>query len=203
VRPIVLLAAAGTALALVCVTGFLTTRHASAAALAPAAGCGVERWPVKTLADPDAPHVHLTPKPTTIARLRRLTVIIGIEGTRGLGTERTTFRVHALLLEFKFEVDDDIHLVIADPHTGGTMIAELPDPICTHGALRGTRTRMQKARVALVTSCGFPPNGSYRAIHGTATIDGVGFFDRIHGQAGVAPNGIELHPVLRFSGRCT
>jgi hypothetical protein len=25
---------------------------------------------------------------------------------------------------------------------------------------------------------------------------GVGFFDRIHGQTGVAPNGIELHPVL-------
>ncbi|MSQ21739.1 MAG: DUF3761 domain-containing protein [Dehalococcoidia bacterium] len=25
---------------------------------------------------------------------------------------------------------------------------------------------------------------------------GVGFFDLIHGQRGVAPNGIELHPVL-------
>jgi hypothetical protein len=28
------------------------------------------------------------------------------------------------------------------------------------------------------------------------TVTGVGFFDRIHGQTGVAPNGIELHPVL-------
>jgi len=27
-------------------------------------------------------------------------------------------------------------------------------------------------------------------------ITGVGFFDYIHGQRGVAPNGIELHPVL-------
>jgi len=27
-------------------------------------------------------------------------------------------------------------------------------------------------------------------------ITGVGFFDYIHGQHGVAPNGIELHPVL-------
>jgi hypothetical protein len=27
-------------------------------------------------------------------------------------------------------------------------------------------------------------------------VTGVGFFDRIHGQTGVAPNGIELHPVL-------
>ena len=27
-------------------------------------------------------------------------------------------------------------------------------------------------------------------------ITGVGFFDYLHGQRGVAPNGIELHPVL-------
>jgi hypothetical protein len=27
-------------------------------------------------------------------------------------------------------------------------------------------------------------------------VTGIGFFDFIHGQAGVAPNGIELHPVL-------
>jgi hypothetical protein len=30
----------------------------------------------------------------------------------------------------------------------------------------------------------------------------VGFWDEIHGQTGVAPNGIELHPVLRFEGAC-
>jgi hypothetical protein len=30
-------------------------------------------------------------------------------------------------------------------------------------------------------------------------ITGVGFFDFIHGQTGVAPNGIELHPVLSIS----
>lgn len=28
------------------------------------------------------------------------------------------------------------------------------------------------------------------------TITGVGFFDRNHGQEGVASNGIELHPIL-------
>lgn len=27
-------------------------------------------------------------------------------------------------------------------------------------------------------------------------LKGVGFFDRVHGQTGVAPNGIELHPLL-------
>jgi hypothetical protein len=28
---------------------------------------------------------------------------------------------------------------------------------------------------------------------------GVAFFDFLHGQTGVAPNGIELHPVLDFA----
>ena len=28
------------------------------------------------------------------------------------------------------------------------------------------------------------------------TVTGIAFFDPLHGQEGVAPNGIELHPVL-------
>lgn len=31
-------------------------------------------------------------------------------------------------------------------------------------------------------------------------VSGVGFFDELHGQTGVAPNGIELHPVLSIQG---
>lgn len=37
---------------------------------------------------------------------------------------------------------------------------------------------------------------------GKVVIEGVGFWDEIHGQTGVAPNWIELHPVLGFSGTC-
>ena len=37
----------------------------------------------------------------------------------------------------------------------------------------------------------------------SVTITCVGFWDILHGQIGVAPNGIELHPVLRFIGTCT
>ena len=32
----------------------------------------------------------------------------------------------------------------------------------------------------------------------TLVVTGVGFFDFLHGQTGAAPNGIELHPVLRI-----
>jgi hypothetical protein len=31
-----------------------------------------------------------------------------------------------------------------------------------------------------------------------ARVTGVGFFDRMHGQTGVAPNVIELHPILKI-----
>ncbi len=31
-----------------------------------------------------------------------------------------------------------------------------------------------------------------------ARVSGVAFFDFLHGQTGVAPNGIELRPVLGF-----
>jgi hypothetical protein len=48
-----------------------------------------------------------------------------------------------------------------------------------------------------------PSASSFSFLRGSATITGVGFFDLLHGQTGVAPNGIELHPVLGFSrARC-
>jgi hypothetical protein len=42
----------------------------------------------------------------------------------------------------------------------------------------------------------FKTKRGFKRAHATVKIVGVGFFDKIHGQRGVAPNGIELHPVL-------
>ena len=58
---------------------------------------------------------------------------------------------------------------------------------------------MRRARSAFIAACGAPTR-SFKRLQGTATITGVAFFDQIHGQTGVAPNGIELHPVVGFSG---
>jgi hypothetical protein len=163
-------------------------------------GCGVERWSVKTLADPAGRRLTLSPKATTIRALRRATVPGYLGLRRGRGVERTTFRVHAKLVEMKLEDDSDIHLVIADPsRTGAAMIAELPAKSCTAGATPIARTKMNRARTALIAACG-APSQSFRKLSGTATISGVGFFDQIHGQTGVAPNGIELHAVVGISG---
>jgi hypothetical protein len=163
-------------------------------------GCGVERWAVKTLADPSARRVSLFPRPTTIRALRKKQVP-GYLGLRRLrGVERTTYRVRASLVEMKLEDDSDIHLVIADPsNSRATMIAEFPAASCTAGASRTARRKMRRARKALVAACG-SPSRSFKRLDGNATMSGVGFFDQIHGQTGVAPNGIELHPVVSFTG---
>ena len=62
---------------------------------------------------------------------------------------------------------------------------------------------METAKQALINACGTPGTSSFTQLHGTATITGVGFFDFKHGQTGVAPNAIELHPVVGFSGACS
>lgn len=164
------------------------------------ATCGVERWAVKTLQDPAARRVDLHPRPTTVGALRRLRAPASLPDSRLGGAERHTYRIVVRLVAAKFEGDSDIHLVVADPHTGGTMIVELPALGCTKHATPAARKLMERARAALLRACG-DPGSNFAELRGTATIVGVGFFDFLHGQRGVAPNGIELHPVLAFSAR--
>ena len=58
---------------------------------------------------------------------------------------------------------------------------------------------MASARSGLIKACGQPSFSHFTNLSGRATVTGVGFFDIPHGQTGVAPNAIELHPVLKFS----
>jgi hypothetical protein len=90
-------------------------------------------------------------------------------------------------------------LVIADPaQPKVTMIAELPADGCTKGAPPALRRQMSAARAAFAKACGTPSKSRFTALGGTGVLTGVGFVDEIHGQRGVAPNGIELHPLLSF-----
>lgn len=166
------------------------------------AACGTEAWSVKTLSDPAAQLVDLRPRLTTVTALRTLRAPGNI-GTRMPGAEMRTWRVRVRLLWQKLEDDSDVHLVVADPRTGQTMIAELPSPDCV-GAAGAPASAMAAARSALARACGAATT-SFTPLSGTATLDGVAFFDFPHGQRGAAPNEVELHPVLRFavaSGGC-
>jgi hypothetical protein len=167
--------------------------------------CGHERWAVKTLSDPSAGQVNFTPQDTSIGRLRSKPDPHTTSSTPRLdGVEKTTYRVKARLLEFKREDDHDIHLVISVPSARSkTMIVEFPDTSCNGANASTKKAQMGSARSAVIAACGQPPSPSSDFAHlsGTATITGVGFFDVKHGtpQTGVAPNNIELHPVLKFA----
>lgn len=168
----------------------------------PSATCGSDRWVVKTLADPAASKIDFTSvKPRTVEDLRHLKVPKNLKATsaRRIGAERTVFSVKGLLMSMKREDDSDIHLVITDPKFGGSMIVEFPAGACTTPATPAAQAAMTQARADLAGACGGEPGVKTVTLTGLATITGVGFFDLIHGQAGVAPNGIEVHPALSFT----
>jgi hypothetical protein len=58
---------------------------------------------------------------------------------------------------------------------------------------------MASARTALIAACGQASSSRFTKLSGRATVTGVGFFDIPHGQTGIAPNAIDLQPVLKFS----
>jgi hypothetical protein len=142
--------------------------------------CGVERWKVKTLQD--RPSL-LAVQTTTIARVIGEPKPSPLPGTRA-PFERHQFRITAQVTKVISEDDGDKHLVLRDP-AGNTMIAEAPTSDCNSGATAYRRNQMAEARAAVKVCT-------------KAEITGVAFFDFFHNQTGVAPNEIELHPILTF-----
>jgi hypothetical protein len=151
-------------------TGHATTSYA----------CGVDRWNVKTLQD--RPHL-LPNRLTTIKYLVKRPAPSYLPSTR-LPFERHIFTVTARVTFLREEADSDYHLILQ--HRGRTMIAEAPASYCDRRAKLRYRIEMATAR-RKARSCS------------RARVTGVAFFDFDHGQTGVAPNAIELHPILRFA----
>jgi len=187
------------------------TLSSAGRAVVGAQACGNDRWDVKTLSDTGAKDVAHKAMTTTVDDLIATTEPEHVPGDlprqHDFGdVEFTTYRVTAHLDGWKISSDDsDIHLVILDPDSRESMIVEFPNPACIPaGASDTDRTRMEKARAAIVEVCSSVKlSTTFRRLLGTATITGVGFFDKKHHQTGLADNGIELHPALTFkSSNC-
>jgi hypothetical protein len=170
--------------------------------------CGTERWAIKTLSDSGASRVDTAKTAATVGQLRALRVPASVPRRRGkpqlppadrvAPVELTTYRVDAVLLGWKLESDEDFHLVIASPSNHAqTMIAEVPSPMCPEICRTGDAALFAALRQKLIAQLGQPKTRFVRLPRALPiTITGVGFFDFAHGQTGVAPNAIELHPVL-------
>lgn len=158
------------------------------------AQCGVERWSVKTGTDADVSKVNLNaPTNTTITAMRAFTAPNPIPpNNRITGPETTLWVINATLTLFKLESDSDYHLVIQDA-SGTTMITEIPSPTCV-GSGSPFLPGITNARSEF--DARFTATTSFQTANIPVKVTGVGMFDFLHGQTGVAPNGIELHAVL-------
>ena len=155
-------------------------------------GCGTERWAVKTASDADRNLVSATQHQTTIDALRGLRAPSSLPAENRIRpAELTEYVIAGTLTGYKLEADGDIHLVVANG-AGRTMIAELADPHC----VTATRFKTEITHVRDLFLARYAPSRTMRNPHRAIRVRGIGFLDYRHGQTGVAPNGVELHPVL-------
>jgi hypothetical protein len=158
------------------------------------------RWSVKMGTDAGAQAlVGMAPVAATVASLRALEApaILPPDG-RSSGAEETIWEVTATLVSYSLDDDLSYSLVLGDD-SGHTMIAVIPDPAdLPPGSFFADQ--ITAARQAFVDHFNLQPNATPVSDVSTyVNITGIGFFEFRHGQAGIAPNGIELQPVLNIS----
>ena len=181
--------------------------------------CGTERWAIKVCKDSgvtqlfDLTHGDCTQSKgklnctanlkiatvTTIEALRSIPAPAKLGESRIAPTETTIWTVDATLTDYKEESgkhgDRDYHLALTDA-SGKTMIAEIPSPSCLRQTPEPLRILITQARADFDSH--FSATGQFKHTNTRVRITGVGFFDKIHGQRGVAVNGIEIHPVIKI-----
>lgn len=167
--------------------------------------CGVQRWHIKTLGDAYVNTIHWTPVLGNVSDLTAAPVPANYDQyndtTRYAPYETQAYRIRATLVGWKTETDHDFHIVIADVNNPSiTMIVEPPDPTCSSACDGGFANYFQSVRAKLTNCFGSAPS-SFTSFKSGIVVDvtGVPEFDAIHGQTGVAPNGIELHPLLSIN----
>jgi hypothetical protein len=164
---------------------------------------GVFRWAVRTEADPEASLVQETPVAATVEELivkPRPDDMPGAapnpayQNDRAEGVERTVYQVEASLVGCRLEASGNFHLNLQGT-TGKTMIAICPDPD-PRFVDPSSRWVKQIAAVRREVEQKLQPVRSKKQVNERVCITGVGFFNRLYGQRGAAPNGLELTPVL-------
>lgn len=158
--------------------------------------CGSERWAVKTATDGAMLREDRPLKRTTVEQLSALSAPRWREAMPRQPAESEVVELVVYLRASKFEDEDgDYHLLISDAADGPTMIVEAPDPSCAAGS--PYREGMERVRRSAVQLLGLPgPRLREVSPPKRARVVGVPFWDKRHGQSGMAPNGIELHPLL-------
>lgn len=192
----------------------MESRAAAAAALGASSKLkpirpGKERWSVKTGTDSDVALVNLKRRVgATVEELVRMPrphdmtppehSFSGYDNHRADGVETTVWTVEAEIIAYKEEDDGDYHLELQGDK-GLTMVAEAPNPDPKFVSPTSPFFQAIKATRAYIDKHLKPaPTRTYQKARQRVEITGVGFFDRVHGQLGHAPSGIEIHPILHI-----
>jgi hypothetical protein len=137
--------------------------------------------------------------PTTIRELANVEPhCMSAPATRSREEEFTVYEVSGVIREVKPENDRDLHLILEDPdNASSTMVAEIVDPRCPGANTSVLVQQLKNARDQFEELLG---GGPYSSLRGEVVrVRGVGFFDRSHGQTGMAQSCLELHPVLSIA----
>jgi hypothetical protein len=157
-------------------------------------GCGTERAAVKHLTDG-----FVLPATTTVMTPDQLVSLaappVTQASTRFPDEQQLVVIENVHVIAAKQEGDSDLHVILTTS-TGAELNVEAPQGQCDSSSpyadvLAQARQAMDSA-MPTVSSSRYTPEDLH------ATIEGVLFFDVLHGQRG-APNGVELHPVTFFS----
>jgi hypothetical protein len=163
------------------------------------AQCGKERWNVKTLSDKDTLKVDFTHViKTTVNTQSILPKPLKIpKNMPRQNTECNVYSIDCYIIEYKKESDKDIHIVLRDLKTNATMVAEIPSPKCPEVQNTSRYKKFDELYSWFTYNVG-KPTSKFKTLPRPlkVRITGVGFYDFIHGQHGMAPNGREIHPVL-------
>lgn len=164
----------------------LLTLAVAAAQPLPENQCGADRWLVKLAADPDAGRISSLIVDTSVRELTRIPIpeVPYPPNARLAPHELTRYRLTAVIVQKKQEIDGDLHVVLQQPNSSAQMIVELPRDDCAQASrfrkeIFSARAILQSARAGTLVQ-----------------VVGIGFFDFIHPAVGAAPNGFELHPVI-------
>lgn len=165
--------------------------------------CGVERWPIKTLSDSDTLKIDFTKSQATTVHDQVSLPRPKITRNKRHATETIVYKINCSIVGYKKEAgDQDIHVIVEDDETEETMVVEIPSHKCS--AIRATSREkiFFDLNKWFVDNIGYPTNNFvYLKKHVPITLIGVGFFDYVHGQVGMASNGREIHPVLKIVKR--
>ena len=159
---------------------------------------GTDRWSVKIVTDGVTLNSEILSK--TVEQLREEPIPGPIEiSTPRYPFEQNIITTKGELVYYKGETDMDIHAVLSNGK--GTIIIEFPDVTCPD---MKNSPILQEATTAKANFLEIVKGHSKEKFFKTGisvNVTGVAFFDLTHGtpQIGVAPNGIELHPVLSIT----